>query len=127
MEVIHLNKESASVNCSWTGGETANLSWTVDQAPLVDGMKVEEDGESSLLVLNWNSLGKKGGDVVLVACTGRAAGNNTETGAWATAAQMMETLRVPENNDDDNDKDNDDDDDDKDDDDKDKKDDDDNK
>merc|ERR1712228_669248 len=117
-------------NCSWTGGETANLSWTVDQAPLVDGMKVEEDGGSSVLVLDWNSLGKKGGDVVLVACAGRAAGNNTETGAWATAAQMMETLRVPESNedendvDDDNDKDKDNDDDD---DDKDKKEDDDNK
>merc|ERR1719378_1497232 len=108
LEVIQLNNESASINCSWTGGETANLSWTVDQAPPADGMKVEEDGGSSLLVLDWISLGKKGGDVVLVACAGRAAGNNTETGAWATAAQMMETLRVPQSNEDENDIDDDD-------------------
>ena len=57
-----------------------------------------EDGEgatSSLLVLQWDVLGKNTGDVILISCVGESAGKTNGTGAWVSAAEMMETITVP--------------------------------
>ena len=58
-------------------------------------MEEEEGATSSLLVLQWDVLGKNTGDVVLISCVGESAGKTNGTGAWVSAAEMMETITVP--------------------------------
>ena len=58
-------------------------------------MEEGEGAASSVLLLQWEVLGKSTGDVVLVSCVGEAAGKTNGTGAWVSAAEMMETITVP--------------------------------
>ena len=40
-------------------------------------------------------MGKNTGDLVLLSCVGESAGKTNGTGAWVSAAEMMETITVP--------------------------------
>eukprot|EP00092_Neocalanus_flemingeri_P010163 GFUD01010953.1.p1 GENE.GFUD01010953.1~~GFUD01010953.1.p1 ORF type:complete len:166 (-),score=43.80 GFUD01010953.1:177-674(-) len=96
MEVIDVNTQSASVNCSWAGSATGNLTWLVDgSAPELDTVQEGEGGASSLINLVWEKMGKNPGDMVLLSCSGQSAGKTNGTGAWVSASQMMETITVP--------------------------------
>ena len=65
-----------------------------------DQVEEGEGATSSLLVLQWDVLGKNTGDVVLISCVGESAGKTNGTGAWVSAAEMMETITVPGDNND---------------------------
>ena len=74
-----------SLNCTWSGPGSANLSWTVED----QSVKVSE-GE--LLTITWADLGKEAGDVVFVTCSGQSSGgsasNQTGESAWASVSTV---------------------------------------
>merc|ERR1719430_2584659 len=96
MEIVHLDNQSASVNCSWAGSGTVNLTWFVDGAT-VDANIVahDEDGSNALITLVWDSMEKLPGDTISISCRGQSAGNSNNTGAWASISEIMETITVP--------------------------------
>eukprot|EP00091_Calanus_sinicus_P015858 TRINITY_DN3473_c0_g1_i2.p1 TRINITY_DN3473_c0_g1~~TRINITY_DN3473_c0_g1_i2.p1 ORF type:complete len:187 (-),score=66.01 TRINITY_DN3473_c0_g1_i2:153-713(-) len=96
LDVTDLTNQSARVNCSWTGTGSVNLTWSLDGDVVPADLVEEGEGAaSSVLQLQWEALGKNAGDVVLVSCTGESAGRTNDTGAWVSAAEMMETITVP--------------------------------
>jgi len=92
INVEEINNKSASLNCSWSGPGSANLSWTVeDQSVAVS--------EGELLTITWADLGKEAGDVVFVTCSGQSSGssasNQTGESAWASVSTVTKNLVVP--------------------------------
>ena len=75
-----------SLNCTWSGSGSANLSWTVEQQRV-------EVKEGELLTLDWADLGKKTGDVVFVTCSGESSGNSasnqTGVSSWASVSTVI--------------------------------------
>merc|ERR1712013_456725 len=89
MEVLSVTNQSASANCSWYGSGHGNLTWTVDGEEATSD-EINDNGTSSVISLEWEKLNKT---------VGESGGRNNNTGAWLSASQVMETIRVPgENN-----------------------------
>jgi len=89
LEVLDINNQSATLNCSWTSPVAGNITW------LVDNESVESDSDSddgSLLKINWEDFDKNPGNLVVVSCTGESSGNN---GTWSGMSQVSETFMVP--------------------------------
>ena len=85
-----------SVNCSWVGSGSGNLTWMVDgDAPDNENVEEAEGGSSALINLVWEKMGKNAGDRIRITCSGQSAGRTNETGAWASISEMMETIIVP--------------------------------
>ena len=59
---------------------------------------MKDDGDSSVINLEWEKMNKTVGDTILLSCVGESAGMNNSTGAWLSTSQVMETIRVPGNN-----------------------------
>merc|ERR1719291_1401863 len=88
---MELSAQAASLSCGWAGAGSANLTWTVDGEAAEDS----SEGGSSSLRLVWAELGRRPGEVVFVSCRSEA-GASGEAGAWASVAQVAETLLIPE-------------------------------
>ena len=86
-----------SANCSWYGSGHGNLTWTVDGEEATSD-EINDAGDSSVISLEWEKLNKTVGDTILLSCIGESGGRNNNTGAWLSASQVMETIRVPEEN-----------------------------
>jgi len=89
LEVLDINNQSATLNCSWTSPVAGNITW------LVDNESVESDSDSddgSLLKINWEDFDKNPGNIVVVSCTGESSGKN---GTWSGMSQVSETFMVP--------------------------------
>jgi len=99
MEILEVNNQSASANCSWYGTGQGNLTWTVDGEEVSeDTDEVKDNNVSSVITLEWEKVNKTAGDTVLLSCIGESGGVNNNTGAWVSASQVMETIMVPSNN-----------------------------
>merc|ERR1712222_147596 len=92
IDVVKINNKSASLNCSWSGSGTANLSWTVEEQRV-------EVKEGELLTLDWADMGKEAGDVVFVTCSGESSGssasNQTGDSSWVSVSTVTQNLVVP--------------------------------
>jgi len=90
IDVVDINNKSASLNCSWSGPGSANLSWSVE------GQSV---GTGELLTITWDDLDKQAGEVVLVTCSGQSSGssssNQTGASSWASVSEVTKSLIVP--------------------------------